>query len=775
LASPVLKPLALAFAAFGALGITQAQATPPASADAASPPERAKAPASAPAPAGTVDTTLQTVVVTGSRPREYSDTPIRGYKADGTSALGFELELQQAPASVSILSADFARDAGLRRLNDALNFLPGVTIGDNGGSNVGGVLIRGYQARPTVNGIPQRITSRPVYSFINVERVEVLKGVSGVEGNIDDFGGTLDLVTKKPQRSAAQHVELGVGDYRQWRAVVDSTGPLALGGDLQYRLIAGASQEAVWRPGRPRSNPRSEVLPSLLWDYAGGSNVLVEAQWIKVNSPTDRGGLYIEGAGFAGNFTPREWGIHQQGDRETNDFQQIDLTWNHRFNPAWNFKLNAQRSRNRQDATGFRNGDTEGSFLFAGDGITWNGTGVDIPIFADDGRNRYDTRGWTAELRWSPTFGQTPHTFKAVASRSRGSSVYGTGGIRAPVGFYLNTENTVNLFAPDNNQAPRLADPPFDGPYYPQFRDIEEREGLALQWLAEWTPRWRTVFGVRREVTDRLFGDFGATPEEIGFDPFEQNLTDQRSRALRMGTSYDLVDELSLFATVADGSFAQAALARDGSAIDEPKLVRNIEFGVKWSLAGGKALATAAVYQLRERNLLTSDCLPEEVDCVFQKLVGGRRIRGIELDLRGEVARDVQLGAGLALQDARIVESPAGFTGNRFSNTPRVQGSAFVNAGWGRFGLPALKTSLGVAHVAERFGNSGNTIRLPAYTLVNAGASWQFTRDLTLTFNVSNLLDETYYTSMQDNDSAASDQVGVGDRRLMQLTLDWKF
>jgi iron complex outermembrane recepter protein len=732
---------------------------------AAAPPQ-----AAAPAPPA-----AQQITVTGQRPREYSDTPIKGYKADGTSALGFELELQQAPASVSILSADFARDAGLRRLNDALNFLPGVTIGDNGGSNVGGVLIRGYEARPTVNGIPQRITSRPVYSFINVERVEVLKGVSGVEGNIDDFGGTLDLVTKKPQRTAAQRVELGAGDYRQWRAVIDSTGPLALDGALQYRLIAGASQEAVWRPGRPRSNPRREILPSLSWDYADGSNVLVEAQWIKVNSPTDRGGLYIEGAGFAGNFTPREWGIHQQSDRETNDFQQVDLTWNHRFSREWHFKLNAQRSRNRQDATSFRNGDTEGSFLFADDGITWNGTGVDIAIFPDDGRNRYDTRGWTAELRWSPTVGTVPHTVKTVVSRSRGASVYGTGGIRAPLGFYLNTENTVNLFAPDNNQALLPADPPFDGPYYPAFRDIEERKGVALQWLTQWSPRSRTVIGVRRETSDRLFGDFGATAEEVGVEPFEQNSNDQRSRALRLGTSYDLTDGLSVFATLADGSFAQSAVSRDGNAISDPKLVRNVELGAKWSLADGKALATAAVYQLRERNLLTADCLPEEIDCVFQKLVGGRRIRGIELDLRGEVAREVQVGASLALQQARILESPAGFSGNRFSNTPRVQGSAFVNAGWGRFRLAALKTSLGVVHVAERFGNSGNTIRLPAYTLVNAGASWDIGRDVTLGFNVSNLLDKTYYTAMQDSDSAASDQVGVGDRRLMQLSVDWRF
>jgi iron complex outermembrane recepter protein len=715
------------------------------------------------------------IIVTGTRPREYSDSPINGYKADGTSALGFELELQQAPASVNVLSADFAKDAGVRRLNEALNFLPGVTIGDNGGSNVGGVLIRGFEAKPTVNGIPQRITSRPAYSFINIERVEVLKGVSGVEGNIDDFGGTIDLVTKKPQRTAAHRIELGAGDYRQWRAVVDSTGPLTRDGNLQYRLIGGASQEAVWRPSRPRGNPRSELLPSLSWDYASGSNVLVEAQWIRVNNPTDRGGLYIEGAGFPGNFTPREWSIHQQSDREASKFQQYDLTWNHRFNRAWNFKFNAQQSRNRQESTGFRNGNTEGDFLFAADGVTWNGTGVEIPIFADDDRNSYDSRGWAAELRWSPTFGTTQHTAKLVASSSRGASVYSAGGIRGPRGFFLNTANTVNLFAPDNTQTLRLADPPFDGPYYPLFRDIEERKGIALQWLAQWSPRWRTVMGARRETTDRLFGDFGATAEEVGFEPFSENANDLRSRAFRLGTSYDITDDVSVFATVADGSFAQAAIARGGAKIDTPKLVRNAEVGLKWSVAGGKALATVAAYQLNERNLLAGDCLPEEADCVFQKLVGGRRIRGVELDLRGEVVRGVQLGASVALQDAKILESPAGFTGNRFSNTPRMQGSAFVNVGWARFGLPSVKTSLGVVHVAERFGNSGNTIRIPAYTLVNIGANWEARHDLTLSFNVSNLLDKTYYTAMQDNDSAASDQVGVGDRRLINFNLEWRF
>jgi iron complex outermembrane recepter protein len=730
-------------------------------------------PVPATASSAIAEPTPQSITVTGQRPREYSDTPIKGYKADGTSALGFELELQQAPATVSVLSADFLKDAGAKRLGDALNLLPGMGIGDNGGTPREGILIRGYTAQPTVNGIPQAVTSRPKFTLVNIERVEVIKGIAGVEGNVDDFGGTIDLVTKKPQRERAQRIEIGAGDYKQWRAVFDATGALALGGNLQYRFIASAEQEAIWRAGRPARNPRYEFYPSLNWDYAPGSNVAVEYQWIRWDDPLDRGGLYIEGAGFAGNFTPRSWSIHQRGDRQEQRFQQIDFTWNHRFADWLAFKLNAQKSRNRELSTGFRNGDTEGAFLFQDDGITWNGVGRQIPIFVDDAVNRYDSDGVTAELRARFDAFGTRHQTKLALARSEGSSIYAYGGVNAPLGFLPLTSNTIDLFAPDNDQRPNIVG--LEGPFYPYFRDIADKRSLALQWLGQWTPRLRTLVGVRRETTDRLFGDFGASEEAIGTPPFGDDERGLKSRALRLGASFDVVDDLTLYATLGDGRFAQAALARDGSTISQPKLVRNLEAGVKWSFADGKALATLAAFQLRERNLLASDCLADEVDCQFEKLVGGRRVRGVELDVRGTVAQALQVGGGLALQQARILESPSGFTGNRFSNTPRTQATLFAKYGWSAFGLPQLETSAGVVYVGDRQGNSGNTITLPAYTLVNLGATWAVSNDISLSFNVDNLLDKTYYTAMQDNDSAASDQVGVGERRLMHFALEWKF
>ena len=599
---------------------------------------------------------LDAITVTGRRPREYSDEPIKGYVAEGTSALGFELELQQVPATISILSADFLKDAGVKKLADALNLLPGVSVGDNGGSPREGILIRGYSASPTVNGIPQAVGTRPKFSFINIERIEVIKGIAGVEGNVDDFGGTIDLVTKKPQRENQRSVSVAFGDYRYKAFSADITGALTADGSLQYRLIGGVTQPQNWRPGLPERNVRTEFFPSLNWDYAPGGNVLVELSAIKLNDPLDRGGLYIEGAGFKDNLTPREWGIHQKADTQTQNFRQVDLTWNHRFSSAWSFKLNAQSSRNRERTRGFRNGETEGEFLFAEDGITWNGIGVDIPISYDDSANEHRSDGATAELRSKLTFGGVQHQLRAAISASKGSSIYGFAGEVVPVGFYPATSNTVNLFTPTNNQTANIIGQ--EGPNYLFFRDITKKRSIALQWLAEWTPRFRTLVGVRKETTDRLFGELGGSEADIGFAPFSADVDGLRSRALRVGGSFDIASNLSVFATYGDGSFAQSAITRDERTISDPRLVINAETGAKWSLAGGKLLATASVYQLREKNLLTGDCLPTELDCRAQKLVGGRRVRGVEIDVRGEVNRELRIGAGLALQDARIIESP---------------------------------------------------------------------------------------------------------------------
>ena len=76
--------------------------------------------------------------------------------------------------------------------------------------------------------------------------------------------------------------------------------------------------------------------------------------------------------------------------------------------------------------------------------------------------------------------------------------------------------------------------------------------------------------------------------------------------------------------------------------------------------------------------------------------------------------------------------------------------------------------------VGGREANSANEYRLPAYTRVDVGADLELGAGFSALIRVENLLDETYYTAAQDSGSG-SDQVGVGDRRLIQAGVRWVF
>ncbi len=218
----------------------------------------------------------------------------------------------------------------------------------------------------------------------------------------------------------------------------------------------------------------------------------------------------------------------------------------------------------------------------------------------------------------------------------------------------------------------------------------------------------------------------------------------------------------------------------------EPTGGKSFEAGVKVSLFNAKALWTNSIYQITQDNISACDKDPsltqEQIDnCTFNVLFGSARIRGIESEIQGAITPNLQVSGGFALMQSRITKTDAvyendaarlgqSFEGNRFANTPEKQFSLALTYAWREWGLAKLKTSLGVVHVGQRYGNQGNTISLPSYTLVDAGVSYRFGSKTTLALNVSNLLDETYYTAMQSSSDRA-DQVGVGNRRLMQLLL----
>lgn len=690
------------------------------------------------APAGAVAATeLDQVVVTGARPA--------GYAVPATRALGFDLAPRENPATVNVLTDDFLRDANATRLDDVLSYIPGVTLNENGGWTDDTPLIRGFSGTTVyLNGM--RFGGwQPLPD--NIERIEVTKGPAGLETGVAEPGGVVNIITKTPQRDFAAVVHGAVGDFGYRKAGGDITGALNASGTLQGRLVAGYEEGAEWRRGRPDRTPRWSITPSLRWEYAPDSQVRVEVERYHRDDAQDRGIIYLDGA-WPGGFAPREWSFHQSNGRNEHDTTRAEVAIDHRFNATWSAALRYRHVDYRYRVNEFRNAESEPSpgddDLYNDDGLSWNGNTV-IPIYwaiwAEDG----DQQVSQAELRGEFEAGSTRHEVLAGVEQYRKQGQFDSSG--------LANDNTIDIFELDNDQQPVFVGD--DGPY---SAVLDERiDSVSLRWLGRWSPRVRTVAGVRRD--DARFEAFGS-----------ESASDTVS--WRVAASFDLDARNTLFAGYSNAFVPQTGVSRSGAQVD-PTRARSIEGGVKTALAGGRALWTNTVFRIRKDDIAASDPTNEDFES-FVVPFGSAQVQGIESELSGQFGDNLRLSGGVALLDSEILDNPDGYTGNRFANTARVQASALASYRWAAHGLPGLRTTLGVVHVGQREGNSGNNLSLPAYTVLNLGAEYALSGRLSVNAFVSNAFDETYYPAMQDS-GARADQVMIGNRRLVQAGFRYRF
>lgn len=126
------------------------------------------------------------------------------------TATGFEQKIQNAPASISVITKQQIEDKAYRDVTDALKDVPGVVV--TGGGSSSDISIRGMASQYTlflING--KRIstrTTRPnsdnsgieqgwMPPLESIERIEVIRGpMSSLYGS-DAMGGVINIITKK--------------------------------------------------------------------------------------------------------------------------------------------------------------------------------------------------------------------------------------------------------------------------------------------------------------------------------------------------------------------------------------------------------------------------------------------------------------------------------------------------------------------------------------------------------------------------------------------------
>ena len=686
----------------------------------AAPPALAQSAAPAPTPAIATTTTA----TAGSPAAELATVEVVGrtesgaYHADEAAGAKTDLPLRELPQSVRIVTRQAIDDLGATRLDDVLDYVGGVSRQNNFGGLWDNIAIRGLPGSDSTgmatlfNGFSSNRGFNAPRDLAAVERIEFLKGPAAALYGSSEPGGTLNIVSKRPLWTAAHSVEGYAGSHGMRRGAFDSTGPL--GERLAYRLNVAVEDRDSFRDRV--GVKRQVVAPAFTWKLGRDTLLDYVGEYLRHETPLDRG---VVAVGDRLGAISRRTFLGEPADGPatvTNQTHQLVLS--HEWNPAWRSRIGLS----------YREAAIEG-FSSEATALRANGDLTRQRRFRDYAS---DDIALQAELQGVVKTGAVAHELLLGLESYR----FDMDTLLLRVNPSIAAPYAINIYDPVYGQARPTPLPNTD------TRERQRNTAFYVQDAIQLAPQWRLIAGLRG-------------------DRYDQSLENRRNGALttqqpsstspRLGLSWLPDAQWTLYAN-AGRSFRPNAGSDVASRAFAPESGKALELGAKWERADRRLGATAALFDIRKRNVLTADA----ANAGFSVAAGEIRSRGAEFDLAGQLSRRWRVNASLALNDVEVTRDNTLEIGGRLLNVPRVNGSMLAMyedalANGQRYGVGG-----GLTHTGRRLGQARTQAEaaagtpafdLPAYTTAKLVGYWRLNPRLRLTLDVDNVFDRTYYAS----------------------------
>jgi iron complex outermembrane receptor protein len=173
-----------------------------------------------------------------------------------------------------------------------------------------------------------------------------------------------------------------------------------------------------------------------------------------------------------------------------------------------------------------------------------------------------------------------------------------------------------------------------------------------------------------------------------------------------------------------------------------PYVSTQYEVGAKAKL--GPVFATLAFYQIKKPYGYT------DPTTLNYGIDGTQRNRGIEFTVNGELTPGLRLISGAAINKAKLLGSTDPDAGSKAKGVP--DWTANANLEWDT-PLTGLTLTGRVIYTGKQWVDIANTMRLPDWTVFNAGARYVLAAGdmpVTLRFNVDNIANKRYWASASD-------------------------
>lgn len=635
--------------------------------------------------------------------------------------------IQDTPFSMSVVDVEQIRETGARNVQDALLYSAGVYAGRYGFDTRGDwSAIRGLSPSVYQDGL------RSSFGFYNNVRpelytlsaVEVLKGPSSVLYGQAELGGIVNVVSKRPQATAAREVELQLGSYNRKQLGVDLTGPLNTDRTLLYRLVA-LVRDSDTQVDHVNDDARV-LMPSLTWEPVAGTRLTalfthqtndtkVSSQFLPSKGTLDPAPLgRIPSSRFAGE---PDW------DRYDTRKNEFSLILDQRLGDAW--KLAASLRKTHSASV------TREIYTSVGP-IPDDAGNIARTVHAAD--RKTDVLAADLRLEGTLTLGPTRHQLAVGLDHQDAFweefNYFSQSGVGS---FNVYRPVYGNVGSLDLSALP-LADRPDN--------QIVQTGLYAMDHIT-WGP-WVGSVALRHDRARNQVLNL-TTPDTV---------VRNSATTGRVGVMYRFGLGVSPYVSYSNAFVPN--LGTDGTAAAgflKPTTGTQKEIGVKYLSIDGNTSLNVAWFDIEQKNRVVDGATPGGREQV------GATTDGFELELRHRMAA-LELMANFAQIDAINA-----VTGKRLSSIAEKTAS-----GWAQYRFGAgWRVGLGVRHVGNVTGNAGVPV-VPSVTLFDVMAGYT-TGPWDFRFDVKNVADKQYVSWCR----GLNQDCGYGDRLNAALTARYRF
>ncbi|MEE4212068.1 MAG: TonB-dependent receptor [Parvularcula sp.] len=632
-----------------------------------------------------------------------------------------EQNIQDVPLSITAIGGEDLEASGIVDLSRLEQRVPGLQFGQSGSD--ARPAIRGartenisVQQDPVigffVDGIYRSRTTQALAAFVDVNRVEVLRGPQGTLYGRNTFGGAINIISNAPSDELGAGANLTIGNFERRR--VDGFANAPLTDTLSARVsfaydVQDGMVENTFNPSEDlKDRDETYVRAQLRWEPSDRFDATIRASLWRMGG---------NGAGDFGYFTAGT-PLNPGGGAFTLDevLSTTLLPVNQRVGAGLNSPVDPDPFTIARDA----------DFL------------VDIDQQTLDAEFNYDfgfasaklligyadfaiTRTGDGDFSIQPSAFEGQTDLAETFSQELQLTSNGDGPLEWTIGAFHLTDKTQGTFFFDRifNTDPAtnlpLTDTPATGGDFNSFADVDT-ESWAVFGEATYalTDAFRVTGGLRWTRDDKDFarqtsGVF-TVPLVFTGTPFEDSASFEKV-TWKAAAEFDVTPDNLLYATVStgfqSGGFNNSADSVTGGASFDPQTVTAYEIGSKNTFLNGDLIVNLALYQNEFKDLLANEAVAVGTTVLtISTNAGAVTARGAELNVNWRPIDNFSISAFATLNDGEY--------GTFLATEPITNTAADLDGGRVPF-LPDFTGGVGLEYAIDLAGGASITPRADLY------------------------------------------------------------